>query len=701
MDLQSILYSELRDVYGKDADFREDQLKAIISTITNHSTLVVEKTGWGKSLIYFLATKYFRAKGSAPAVVVSPLRSLMRNQKETAQKLNLNAVVFSGELYKNNADFAQFKRELHQDLYDLIFITPEQLSKEDVRNLLISVGKEYSLIVVDEVHCLSEWGHDFRPDFLNIRKFVQNILSVNPNLHLLATTATANDLVIEDLKHQFGRTSETNIIRGPLTRDSIHISVVQNLNFEEKYAWIVEYLKNKTGSGIIYCLTVKDCELLALFLQSNHINAKSYHSGSENREELETQFNENKIRVLVATNALGMGYDKPDIAFVIHFNRPASMLEYYQQIGRAGRGIKDAEAILLTNSEDDSTLQFFINNAFPKVEVLRDLLDFLETVSSVKLNELQEKFNLKKGAIESALKHLESRDLVIKEGSTYSRTANKYDLNSYIEEKNKITENRYHELEIMHDYENFEGCLMEFISKELNDPYSHKCGHCQNCTNRYLSSDVNEDLKNSAYDFVNKSYVKNPALNKIEPRKKYHFKDIKYIINFGFFLCKYNIGLGKLVREGKYIDNHFSEKLVNEMAKMIRFMQNRNDEYSIPRAPIITFVPSLRRPELVKSFAVELANKLGIICVDALEKVSETEEQKKMENSEMQFNNLANAFRIRNESIPEIKDKDVYLIDDMVDSRWTFTICGATLLGCGGVKSVTPLAIADTSNQSE
>lgn len=546
MELQSILHSYLTELYGKDATFREDQLKAIVSTVTNHSTLVVEKTGWGKSLVYFLATKYFRSRGAAPTIVVSPLRSLMRNQKETAEKLKLKAVVFSGEFYGEKEELAQFKTDLKQDLYDLIFITPEQLSKEDVRSLLIDAGKEYSLIVVDEVHCISEWGHDFRPAFLNIRKFVKNILSRNPNLHMLATTATANDLVIEDLKHQFGGGSETNVIRGPLTRESIHINLVKNLNYEEKCAWIVEYLKNKSGSGIIYCQTVKSCELLSLFLISNHITARAYHSKltSETREELETLFSENKIKVLVATTALGMGYDKPDIAFVIHFNRPASILEYYQQIGRAGRGIKEADAVLLSNSEDDRTLDFFMKNAFPKEEVLKDLLDFLEQRSSAKLSDLQRNFNLKQGDILSALKHLESRDLVIKDGNCYTRTANKYDLDSYVEEKEKITENRYHELKRMHDYENFSGCLMEFISRELNDPYSHKCGKCQNCTQRFLSPAVNEDLKRAAYDFVNKSYIRNPEINMIEPRKKIHSQSIfkEYIINSGFFLCKYNIG---------------------------------------------------------------------------------------------------------------------------------------------------------------
>lgn len=703
MEMEQIFESYLKELYGKNAKFREDQLKAIISTVTTHSTLVVERTGWGKSLIYFLATKYLRGKGSAPTLIVSPLKSLMRNQKEAAEKLKLNTGIISGDLYEDSDKCKKFFENLKNDFYDLIFITPEQISKDEIRIQLISVEKEFSLIVIDEVHCLSEWGHDFRPDFMKIKNFIQTALSQNPKLHLLATTATANDLVVEDLKQQFRGKKETNIIRGPLTRESLHIYIVQNLSYEDRFAWILQYLKIANGSGIVYCLTVKDCELLALFLISNDIEAYAYHSKSKDKEELENKFNKNEIKALIATTALGMGYDKPDISFVIHFQRPTSILEYYQQIGRAGRGISDADAILLTGFEDDKIAEYFRKNAFPEVELLENILDKLESKENVSLNELIQEINQKESKIKSALKQLEARDLIIKNRNGYSRTANKNDLNVYIEEKERITENRIEEINRLHEYIKSSDCLMEFISKELNDPFPHKCGRCQNCANKKFNIRIDEKLRQKASEFINRTYIKNPKLNRIEPRKKLPNQKLppEYINKEGYFLCKYNIGIGRLVKEGKYYDNHFSEKLVNEMSDMIITMQNRTDDYSICKASVITFVPSLRRPSLVKEFAIELANKLGIICVDTIEKMKDTDEQKLMQNSEMQLKNLTGVFRIREDSIPKIKNKNVYIIDDMVDSRWTFTICGGILLKRGLVKSVTPLAIADTSNQNE
>lgn len=239
MEMERIFESYLKELYGKDAKFREDQLKAIVSTVTNHATLVVEKTGWGKSLIYFLATKYLRKRGSAPSLIVSPLKSLMRNQREAAEKLNMKTGIITGDLRKDKIKCREFFGALRNDFYDIVFVTPEQLSKEDVKQQLISIDKEISLIAIDEVHCLSEWGHDFRPDFMKIRKFVQTVLSRNPKLHLLATTATANDLVISDLERQFEGDTETNIIRGSLTRESLHIYIIQNLSYEERYAWII------------------------------------------------------------------------------------------------------------------------------------------------------------------------------------------------------------------------------------------------------------------------------------------------------------------------------------------------------------------------------------------------------------------------------------------------------------------------------
>ena len=689
-------------MFGNAAEFRDGQLDAIESAVTNHFTLVVQKTGWGKSLVYFMATRYFRDNNYGPTIIVSPLLSLMRNQKDSAAKLSLIAEMVNYETAKIDIGFNILREKLKNNAIDILFITPEQLSKDYVKEILVScINQEMALFVIDEVHCVSEWGHDFRPNFLDIKDFVNSYLVVNNRIHILATTATANDFVIDDLKEQFN--CDMNVLRGPLLRESLRIQVLDRMDLSHRYAWILNYLRKNNGSGIIYCLTINDCEQLALFLRCNGANAHAYHGSlnSSDREMLENYFYDNRIKVLVATTALGMGYDKSDVSFVIHMQSPKSILEYYQQIGRAGRDLENADAILMRGETDSNTLNFFIRNALPAANLMRDVLDRIDSQSKVTENQLLSEINIKAPELRKILKHLFVRKLIAKDGSYYTRTLLPDNLDEYISTKARINERRHEELTVMDDYFRCKSCYMEFISQHLNDPYQRKCGKCSNCTDDRFSENVSDELVNLAVTFIKTPYRIDHTLNIIHPRKQFFCAEGRrnipevYQNMSGYFLTRYNTNTGHKISENKYKSGAFSHELVVLMKNMIDYLF---EQQLVKKADAVVYVPSLNRPDLVRNFAYELSSELGVKCYDAIIKTIQTPEQKTMENSVMQFNNVFKAFSVNDKLTSELTGKNVYLVDDMCDSRWTLTVCGFILHKSLHVGSVTPFVLADTSN---
>ena len=313
--------SIIQSLYGPNASFRDGQYEAIEATMTQNRTLVVQRTGWGKSLVYFVCTKLMREQNRGVTMVVSPLLVLMENQVESAEKMGLRCDVLNSTV-KDRRDSILFSLE-HNEL-DLILVTPETLFSEDVQSKLKDI--RIGLFVIDEAHCISDWGHDFRLDYGRLKTIIQQLPS---NVPILATTATANDRVVADLQHQLGH--NVFVSRGPLTRESLYIQVLNKPGKIERYAWILENLPKLPGSGIIYCLTQRDCDYLAEFLKKNGITAAAYYSrGSEDGEavnhEIEENFRNNKLKVIVATIKLGMGYDKGDISFVIHYQMPSNIL---------------------------------------------------------------------------------------------------------------------------------------------------------------------------------------------------------------------------------------------------------------------------------------------------------------------------------------------------------------------------------------
>lgn len=474
----------LKKYYGDHAKFKQGQLEAILSVLEQKRILVVQKTGWGKSLVYFFSTKILREQGYGPTILISPLISLIRNQAENAKALDLEICSINSE---NNNEWQSVYEKLQNNQCDILTITPEKLgNREIIDKILSSIQSSIPLFVIDEAHCISEWGHDFRPDFLRINKFIETLPK---DVSILATTATANNRVIEDIHSQLGK--DTEIQRGPLIRESLNIQVINLAEQEDRLAWLVENIRKIEGSGIVYCLTKRDCDIVCEWLNINGISAEKYYSSSSiNRLEVENDFYNNKFKVIVATVALGMGYDKPDIKFVIHYQRPGSLLAYYQQIGRAGRQLDEAFAILLTGKEDDEIQNYFINTAFPNIQEMQKVLNIIENVSEIKESEILEKVNLRKNKVEQCLKFLEISNIITKDKAFYSRTPNEWKCD--IEGKNKITNDRYKELMEIKEYTQIKSCYMEFISKCLNDLYIKKCGKCANCASPKFSETVTD-----------------------------------------------------------------------------------------------------------------------------------------------------------------------------------------------------------------
>lgn len=675
----------IKSLYGSNASFRDGQYEAIEATMTQKRTLVVQRTGWGKSLVYFVCTKLMREQGKGVTMVVSPLLVLMQNQIEAAEKMGLKCDVLNSTVKDRREDILA---SLEDNELDLILITPETLFAEDVQTRLrnISIG----LFVIDEAHCISDWGHDFRLDYSNLRKIVQQLPA---NVPILATTATANDRVIADLQKQLG--DKVYVSRGPLTRDSLYIQVLNKPDKIERYAWILENVPKLEGSGIIYCLTQRDCDYLAEFLKKNKVSAAAYYSrdgeeGENLNHEIEEKFRTNKLKVIVATIKLGMGYDKGDIAFVIHYQMPSNIVSYYQQIGRAGRNIDKAYIFLMYGKEDEEILNYFINTAFPTEQETKKIVDYIGDRDGVRIGQIVSAMNIRKSRIDKALAFLINDGFIRKDKGTYYITPKKfvYDREHY----DAVTAIRKNEMEQMKRLAQTKECYSKYIVSCLDDKTAKECGHCSNCLGKeILPSAVSEKYIHIAEEYVNKLIIP------IEPRKKWassgvtRATKIEHINQTGFCISKYgDAGYGELVKQGKYaIEKRFRDELVGKSVEILKpFVQENKIRH-------ICCVPSLRS-DLVKEFTLRLASSLKLEFVDALEK-TEARQQKEMENSAHQCANAYTSFWVKDGvRIP----KNILLIDDVVDSKWTFTVCGYRLMEAGAEK-VYPFALADSSNRED
>lgn len=696
-----------KSLNNPNAKFRDGQWEAIEAlTHKREKLLVVQRTGWGKSSVYFMSTKIFRDQGLGPTIIISPLLALMRNQIESAQKLGVRAATINTA---NQSEWGSITHQILNNEIDCLLISPERLSNDSfIKTVLMPISNTISMLVIDEAHCISDWGHDFRPDYRRIVNILKNLPN---NLPLLATTATANDRVISDIQQQLGN---IKIIRGTLTRDNLALQTINLADQPSRLAWLVQNLPHIQGTGIIYVLTKNDAEIVSQWLNLNNINTLPYYSGIEHndfrdesgkldsnfyREHLEQLLINNDIKALVATSALGMGYDKPDLGFVIHYQAPNSVIAYYQQVGRAGRGINSALGVLLNGYEDELIHNFFRKNAFPKEYEIISILKALDNAENLSIEKLEKSANLPAKRIEHALKFLRTENpspVSSSTGKTWTRNPVHYKLNT--DHISKITAIREQEWRQMLQLINTDKCYMHLVREYLDDNNSDKCGICSNCIDHPLVDvKVNPELANNAATFIKHTE------QAIEPRKQIASSNEEHAKTFTIYsfprqlgsLCAQegrvlsrwgDAGWGNLVKEDKE-KNCFSDELVNAVADMITQRWKPN-----PTPQWLCCVPSLNHKMLVPDFASRLANKLGIPFIDVVSKIKENEPQKFQNNRFHQCNNLDGVFEISG----KIPNTPVLLIDDMVDSRWTFTVIAA-LLRKSGSGEVFPVALASTS----
>lgn len=669
-----------------DARFRQDQAEAIRYLVEGKGRLlVVQKTGWGKSFVYFIATKLLREAGFGPALLVSPLLALMRNQIQAAQRMGVFAASINSD---NTNDWETIENQLLNDEIDILIVSPERFANEDFRSrVLAQIAAKISLLVIDEAHCISDWGHDFRPHY----RLLEHIVKIlPPNLRLLATTATANLRVMQDLVSVLGPNLE--VLRGDLNRPSLTLQTIRLPGQAERLAWLAQELPKLKGSGIIYALTVRDANQVAQWLKSHGFDVEAYTGQSgEMREQLEDRLMKNQLKALVATTALGMGFDKPDLAFVIHYQTPGSVVAYYQQVGRAGRALKSAYGILLSGQEESDITDWFISNAFPtREEVALVIGELKKTPEGLSAIELQSRINLRSSRITKTIEllALESPAPIAKEGNKWQLTTANLST-TFWERAERLTQLRRDEYRQMQDYVKLPfGEHMAFLIKALD-------GETDKLTKPTLAplpTCVDFGLINEALEFLRRTSLP------IEVRKRwpsgampiYGLKgaiDSEHQAQPGKALCHWgDAGWGPLVQKGKYVDQRFSDALVDACVQMI-------DQWDPqPRPTWVTCVASLRHPNLVPDFAQRLADDLGLPFRQALVKTQTRPEQKSMANSIQQARNLDGSLACTPEVIA---NEPVLLIDDMVDSGWTFTV-SAWLLRKNGSGVVWPMALAHT-----
>ena len=672
----------LRRLAGDGARWRGGQLEAVLTVTSGGRALVVQRTGWGKSAVYFVATKMLRDRGAGVTLLVSPLLALMRNQIDAAERLGLVATTINST---NRGDWHEIESRLADGAVDVLLISPERLANERFRDqLTTTVAPDSGLLVIDEAHCISDWGHDFRPDYRRVAR----VLSYMPDgVPLLCTTATANTRVVEDITDQLG--AELMVSRGTLDRESLALDVLDIPSQSERMAWVAQALEVLAGTGIIYALTIHDAERLAAFLTEvgHDVAPYSGRTPDEAREVLERRLISNQIKALVATSALGMGYDKPDLSFVIHFQSPGSPIAYYQQVGRAGRALDEAHGILLLGDEDEDIQDFFISSAFPSRATAEAVVKALEAEAKPRsMSWIEGRVNVKRSRLETLLKVLEVDGAINKRGSSYTRTARPW---TYDQDRvDRVTAQRRREQRVMAEYPQAD-CLMVELRRVLDDPAVTPCGRCARCLGRPLLSigTPPESLVGIA-----ERYVRGTSL-RVEPRKRWPRGSgsamtkipTELQVQPGKVLARWgSTGWGPAISRGKYHFGAFGEDLIGALTDVVERWRPH------PAPEWVTWVPSITRPTLVADMAQGVARGLQLPAVNAVQTARTKEPQKSRENSVQQFANVDEAFRI-DQGV--VQRGPVLLVDDVIDSRWTMTVVGAALRTAGS-GPVYPLALA-------
>lgn len=680
----------LREILGPEAAFRPGQWEAIEGLVARRQRmLVVQRTGWGKSSVYFLATRLLRQQGRGVTVLISPLLALMRNQIETAQRWGVRAASINSS---NSSFHRDIENEVLRGEVDLLLISPERLANARFQDRIWSqLREQIGMLVIDEAHCISDWGHDFRPNYRRIMSVLNDLPDDTP---VLGTTATANDRVVEDVSDIIGT---MNILRGPLTRESLRLYVYPDaMDGGLRLTLLSHLLRSIRGCGIIYCTTTRDCQQVAGWLQNEGYNVKPYYSKveediGETRAALEQQLLGNQVKALVASVALGMGFDKPDLHFVVHYQLPGNIINYYQQIGRAGRGIDTAHIILMHGAGDEDIQQYFINTAFPTPEQVRETTKVLRQLQRATRSDLQRDVNVRYGILEKILTHLEVEGMIEREGSEY-RLVNGQSEPDY-QRWAMVTQRRYEELNQMQRYTQHNECLMHFIAHALDDPQPvERCGRCKNCmeVQSHFEPDVHEVERAQRY-------LRGGAGIPLSPRKRWpkglpgikkttELKPMETGVAVSHY---YEAGWGSLVKADRVMGKAYRDELLEVSTEVLQeFMAELRN-----KPQWITCVPSQRTQQLVPNFAERLAEKLELPFKPVVTHLKQHPPQETMHNSYQQAQNVYRAYGLV--ATRHIPKTPVLLIDDLADSKWTLTGVGH-LLRTANVRAVYPFVLATT-----
>ncbi len=675
----ALALDRLRTLTGDSAaNFREGQLDAIHDVVIDRArVLCVQRTGWGKSAVYFIATALLREAGAGPTLIVSPLLALMRNQIAAAGRLGLRAHTINST---NREAWDDVRDRLATGATDLLLISPERLNNPQFRDEMLPLfAASVGLLVIDEAHCISDWGHDFRPDYRRVKDMLDRLA---PGVAVLGTTATANDRVVADVVSQLAAGSEGEPLRtyrGPLARSSLRLEVLELPQPAQRLAWLASNLPDLPGSGIVYTLTKRDAEQVAAFLSARGVTAVAYSGEHETdaRVATEDQLLGNEIKAVVATSALGMGYDKPDLSFVVHYQAPGSVISYYQQIGRAGRAIEHADIVLLRGGEDRRIQDFFIEQAFPAREHVMAVLSDLEAAgdSGRTTRELMAVVNLGMGRIEAMLKILDVEGAVARAGTRWKLVPDadwSYDAERYGE----VTALRRAEQQAMAAFGADGRCLMRVLQEQLDDPSPADCGRCAVCAGPRFDGPLDPALVEAAGRHLRSTPIE-LEVKKMAPDEGGAMRKIPEDarVEPGWALARFGDGGWWPAIERGLRAGEFEDDVVEALADLMR----------AAGADWLTTVPSVRLGDVLE----RLGNRLGVPLLRLVERVSDRPPQREMANAAQQVANVRGAFRVR-ESPPHGVG---VLLDDRRISGWTLAMVGGQLRRAGASR-VVPVALA-------
>ncbi|MGH9091479.1 MAG: RecQ family ATP-dependent DNA helicase [Acidimicrobiales bacterium] len=699
-DLHEAASDVLAHLAGSGAVLRDDQWEAIEALVVHHRrALVVQRTGWGKSAVYFVATALLRRRGAGPTVLVSPLLALMRNQIAAADRAGIRAVTVNSS---NTEEWREIYARVRRGDVDVLLVSPERLNNPGFRDAVLpSLAADCGLLVVDEAHCISDWGHDFRPDYRRLRTLLPELPSGTP---VLATTATANARVMEDVAEVLGLGGGTDPVlvqRGSLDRESLCLSVVPLPDHAHRVAWLAEHLDDWEGSGIVYTLTVAAAEDTAAILRSagHQVLAYSGQADEAARLEAEQALSENRVKALVATSALGMGFDKPDLGFLVHLGAPQSPVAYYQQVGRAGRATERAEVVLLPGAEDEAIWRYFASVGLPTAARVRRVLDALKDAGdAMSTPALEALVDLSRTRLETLLKILDVDGAVRRVQGGWEATGEPwaYDADRYA----RVAAARATEQQAMRDYVATGGCRMEFLRAQLDDPGAAPCGRCDNCLGRSAGAAVSETALGAARERLSRPGVSigakkrwpanMPALGvpvggRIAPEEA--AEEGRAVARLS------GLGLGTRIRELLDPGSPDHEVPGDVLDAAVTVLSTWKREWP-ERPSAVVAVGSNGRSRLIVSLAQAIAEAgrlpyLGVVEHRGPSVAGRT-------NSAHRLAAVWGTYRLPQavlEGLGPVAGKAVLVVDDQVDTGWTLAVVVRELRRAGAGR-VLPLAVA-------